>query len=73
MREQAGESLSLDLVEGVSLGWGMPRWSQLARRLPAGMTQRLLETFDSIARRWPAGADVVVLSGRPRRSAHSSA
>jgi SAM-dependent methyltransferase len=67
MREQAGESLSLDLVEGVSLGWGLPRWSQLARRLPAGLTQWLLETLDAIARRWPAGADVVVLAGRPRR------
>lgn len=69
MREQAGESLSLELVEGVSLGWGLPRWSQLARRLPAGLTQWLLETLDAIARRWPAGADVVVLAGRPRRSA----
>ena len=67
MREQAGESLSLDLVEGVSLGWGLPRWSQLARRLPAGLTQWLLETLDAIARRWPAGADVVVLAGSPRR------
>ena len=67
MREQAGESLALDLVDGVSLGWGLPRWSQLARRLPAPLTQRLLETFDAIARRWPAAADVIVLSGRPRR------
>jgi SAM-dependent methyltransferase len=67
MRVQAGESLSIDLVEGVSLGWGVPRWSRLARQLPAGMTQWLLETFDAIARRWPGGADVVVLAGSPRR------
>jgi SAM-dependent methyltransferase len=73
MREQASESLSLDLVEGVSLGWGLPRWSQLARRLPTGITQWLLETLDAIARRWPAGADVVVLAGRPLRCAHNSA
>jgi SAM-dependent methyltransferase len=66
MREQAGESLALELVEGVSLGWGVPHWSRIARRLPAGVAQWLLESLDAIARRWPAGADVVVLAGRPR-------
>jgi SAM-dependent methyltransferase len=73
MCEQAGASLHLDLVEGISLGWGLPRWSRLARRLPPDLTQRLLATFDAIARFWPAGADVVVLAGRPRLSAHTSA
>jgi SAM-dependent methyltransferase len=73
MREQASASLQLELVEGVSLGWGMPRWSRLARRLPAGVTQWLLGAFDAIARRWPGGADVVVLAGPPRRSAQTSA
>jgi SAM-dependent methyltransferase len=67
MREQASAGLDLDVVEGVSLGWGMPRWSRLARRLPPGVTQWLLESLDAIARRWPGGADVVVLSGSPRR------
>jgi SAM-dependent methyltransferase len=73
MREEAGESLVLELVEGVSLGWGLPRWSRLARRLPARLAQRALEALDAVARRWPAGADVVVLVGRPRRAASSSA
>jgi SAM-dependent methyltransferase len=67
MREQMEERLELDAVEGVSLGWGMPHWSRIARRLPSGVTQWLLESFDAIARRWPAGADVIILSGRPRR------
>jgi SAM-dependent methyltransferase len=66
MREQAGAFLELELVEGISLGWGMPRWSRLARRLPPDLTQRLLATFDAVARYWPSGADVVVLVGRPR-------
>jgi len=66
MREQAGASLELELVEGISLGWGMPRWSRLARRLPPDLTQRVLATFDAVARYWPSGADVVVLVGRPR-------
>jgi ubiquinone/menaquinone biosynthesis C-methylase UbiE len=73
MQEQAGESLAIDLVEGVSLGWGLPRWSRIARRLPRFVTQWLLERLDALARRWPAGADVVVLAGTPRRSASSSA
>jgi SAM-dependent methyltransferase len=68
MREQAEPFVELDLVEGVSLGWGLPRWSRLARRLPPRWTQWLLETLDAIARQWPAGADVIVLAGRPRRS-----
>jgi SAM-dependent methyltransferase len=66
MCEQAGASLVLDVVEGISLGWGLPRWSRIARRLPPDLTRRLLATFDAIARVWPAGADVVVLAGRPR-------
>src|SRR5882724_10894464 len=73
MCEQASESLSLDLVEGVSLGWGLPRWSRLARQLPPGLAQWLLGALDAIARGWPGGADVVVLAGRPRRSAEISA
>jgi len=69
MREQAGESLVVDRVEGISLGWGLPRWSRICAGLPPWLAQRTLETLDAMARRWPAGADVVVLAGRPRRSA----
>ena len=72
MCEQAAACLELDLVEGISLGWGLPRWSRIARRLPPDLTQRLLATFDAIARVWPAGADVVVLAGRPRVAASSA-
>src|SRR5262245_35502544 len=35
MREQAGEALELDLVEGVSLAWGLPGWAAAVGRLPA--------------------------------------
>jgi hypothetical protein len=72
MCEQAGACLELDVVEGISLGWGLPRWSRLARRLPPDLTQRLLATFDAIARYWPASADVVVIAGRPRVAATSA-
>ncbi len=72
MREQAQESLVLEHVEGVSLGWGLPGWSRWVGRLPRRWAQRVLESAGAVARRWPAGADVVVLVGRPRRSATSS-
>jgi SAM-dependent methyltransferase len=72
MREQAGESLIVDHVDGVSLGWGLPRWSRICAGLPPWLAQRTLEGLDAMARRWPAGADVVVLAGRPRRSATTS-
>lgn len=67
MREHAGESLELDRVVGISLLWGLGRWSRWLARLPAGVATALLRGLDALARVWPAGADVVVLVGRPRR------
>ena len=72
MREQAGEALELELVEGVSLAWGFPGWSRALERLPAPVACGALQALDALARRLPALADVVVLAGRPRRSATSS-
>lgn len=73
MREQAEAHLRLDLVEGLSLCWGLPRWSRTVQRLPAAVAQATLETLDRLARVFPALADVIVLAGRPRRSATTSA
>lgn len=73
MREQAEAHLVLELVEGVSLGWGLPGWSRALARLPAAAARSALAALDQIAARWPAAADVVVLAGRPRRAASSSA
>jgi SAM-dependent methyltransferase len=73
MREQAEPHLLLDLVEGVSLAWGLPRWSRLMQRLPGFAAQRVLEALDQLARRSAAAADVVILAGRPRRAASTSA
>jgi len=72
MREQARESLVIEHVEGVSLFWGLPGWSRWVARLPGRWAQRVLGTAGAVARRWPAGADVVVLVGRPRREATTS-
>ncbi|HXV36289.1 MAG TPA: class I SAM-dependent methyltransferase, partial [Myxococcota bacterium] len=68
MREHARRSLELELVEGVSIGWGAPGWPRSLARLPAPFAQALLEGLDAIARRLPGLADVVVLAGRPRRA-----
>ena len=73
MREQASEFVDLELVQGVSLGWGMPRWSETVERLPRAVAQTTLEALDWCARRLPRLADVVVLAGRPRHSFTTSA
>ena len=73
MLEQVGEVLELERVEGVSLGWGMPGWSGLLGRMPDTVAGTALHGLDWLARGMPWFADVVVLSGRPRRSAIASA
>jgi SAM-dependent methyltransferase len=73
MREQASEFVDLELVLGVSLGWGLPRWSDTVARLPKFVAQQTLEALDWCARRLPALADVIVLAGRPRHSFTTSA
>lgn len=73
MHEQAQRSLVLDRVIGVSLGWGMPRWADVLSGLPEDAAQGLLSGLDWLARRVPSLADVVVLAGRPRQRATTSA
>jgi SAM-dependent methyltransferase len=72
MREQAEAWLELEVVEGISLAWGLPAWTRSVSRLPAGLAQSLLEGLDAWARRLPSLADVVVLAGRPREAAYSA-
>lgn len=72
MREQAGAWLRLESLEGISLGWGMPGWSKATARLPRGFAQAAVQALDAVAQRLPEWADVIVLVGRPRRSANTS-
>src|SRR5262249_48931547 len=58
--------LVLDRVVGVSVGWGMPGWSQVLAHLPEPVAERTLETLDVLARRVPALADYVLPAGRRR-------
>jgi len=68
MREQAGAHLELEVVEGISLGWGLPVWSRAVERLPESVAGRLLAAVGGLARWLPGYADVVILAGRPRSS-----
>ena len=67
MREQASESLEVDVIEGISMAWGMPAWSRSVGRLPAPLAQLTLNGLNRMARRLPGLADVVILAGRPKR------
>lgn len=72
MREQAHASLELDVVEGISMAWGMPGWSRSVDRLPPPVAQSTLNGLDRMARLLPGLSDVVILAGRPRRVRKSS-
>jgi len=66
MREQASRHLELEVVEGVSLAWGLPTWTRTVEHLPEAVASATLRGLDWFARRAPALADVVILAGRPR-------
>jgi SAM-dependent methyltransferase len=66
MQEQASQYLELEVVEGISLAWGLPAWTRSVGRLPEAVAQGALEGLDWLARRIPTLSDVVVLAGRPR-------
>ncbi|HJO23311.1 MAG: methyltransferase domain-containing protein [Myxococcota bacterium] len=72
MREQLGEVVEVDCVEGISLAWGLPGWSRVVERLPGFAADAALQVLDAVAGRLPGFADVLVLAGPPRRSATAS-
>lgn len=73
IREQAGRHLVIDEFRGVSIGWGMPGWAGLLHKMPEGLALRCVQALDALARFAPVLADVIVVVGRPRRSASTSA
>jgi SAM-dependent methyltransferase len=58
--------LELDQAFGVSLGWMVPGWGPLLRRLPERRALALMRQLDRLAYRRPALADVVFTAWRPR-------
>jgi SAM-dependent methyltransferase len=73
IREQAGRHLIIDEFRGVSIAWGLPGWAGLLDKLPAGWANRCVQALDALARLAPVLADVILVVGRPRRSANNSA
>jgi len=73
MREQATRHLALEVVEGISLAWGLPAWTRAVGRLPKPVATAILRGLDALARVAPHHADVVVLAGRPRPGPSSEA
>jgi len=73
IREQASASLEILSVEGISMGWGMPGWSKLTHQLPRSLADATIGLMHRIGQTWPTLSDVIVLVGRPRPSASTSA
>jgi SAM-dependent methyltransferase len=73
IREQAEKSLVVESVDGISMGWGMPGWSKWMARIPRPVADAAVRAMDQMGRHWPGLSDVIVLVGRPRRSASTSA
>ncbi len=67
MLEQFGHFVEVQEVRGVSLAWGLPIWTRNVQKLPAVLADSLLRSFDALARRVPTLADVILLSGHPKR------
>jgi SAM-dependent methyltransferase len=66
LRAQLEPHVVIESWIGVSLLWGLPSWASLLKRLPGGVASVLLQTADSVARRVPRWADVIVVASRPR-------
>ena len=67
LREHAGRFIRITECVGVSLFWGVGQWASLVGSLPASWASFLLRSADAVARRLPALADVIVISGPPKR------
>jgi SAM-dependent methyltransferase len=67
IREQAERSLVVESVEGISMGWGMPGWSELMAAVPSPVSGSAVRGMDWLARQAPSLSDVIVLVGRPSR------
>ncbi len=66
MREQCERYVDLEVVEGISVGWGLPAWTQTVGKLPEWLAGTVLRALDRLAKARPTLADVVVLAGSPR-------
>ncbi len=52
-------------IQGVSLFWGFPRWSNFLEAIPRPWARMALRSLDRIASWRPAWSDVLIVTGRP--------
>jgi SAM-dependent methyltransferase len=52
-------------VQGVSLLWGFPQWSNFLKKLPLPAARVVLKVLDKLASWHPAWSDVLILTGKP--------
>jgi len=57
--------LHVEHIQGVSLLWGFPRWSNLLKNIPRPLALIILRFLDKIASWHPAWSDVLIIAGRP--------
>jgi len=72
IREQASRHLVIEVFEGLSLAWGLPGWADFLDLLPEAAAKACVQGLDACARVAPVLADVILVSGRPRRSESTS-
>jgi SAM-dependent methyltransferase len=65
LRRLVEPHLKVDRSTGVSLLFGLPRWSSLLARLPKGLSLTILKTLDRLARHLAPLSDAIVLKCSP--------
>jgi ubiquinone/menaquinone biosynthesis C-methylase UbiE len=60
--------LELDRAFGVSLGWMIPGWTSILKRLSLQRALAVMQRLDRLAYHWPRRADFVTSVWRPRPS-----
>jgi len=63
-----GRHLQVECLQGVSLLWGFPRWSNFLQKIPRCLALILLRFLDKIASCNPTWSDVLIITGRPVRN-----
>jgi ubiquinone/menaquinone biosynthesis C-methylase UbiE len=60
--------LQVENIEGVSLFWGFPRWSNTLKVIPRPLALIIFKVFDHIASRHPRWGDVLIIIGKPLKN-----
>jgi SAM-dependent methyltransferase len=73
LSRMCGPYLQLDRAFGVSIGWMVPGWAALLKRLPPAPAEALMRGLDRVAHRAPRMADFIVTVWRPRPNGAAAA